>query len=143
MSAPCTCRRSSIAGVGGATADPNAVLQGTMSCSRTVPMAGTTPVASSECVEGRARASPVLDVASREIHWHSNLTMERTAAVQLATVINQPVGIPPHLSLPPFPSPALDLHHDQRPERARSVSTEISRGVQRHFHTGRWQLPYR
>jgi hypothetical protein len=32
-----------------------------------------------------------------------------------AAVISESIGIPPHLSLPPFPSPALCVCHDQQP----------------------------
>jgi hypothetical protein len=42
--------------------------------------------------------------------------MPTQRVVPAATVISELVGIPPHLSLPTFRCPALDLSHDQHPE---------------------------
>jgi hypothetical protein len=38
--------------------------------------------------------------------------------------LSEPVGIPPHLSLPPFRSAALDLPHDQQPPACGTNDTD-------------------
>ena len=61
----------------------------------------------------------------------------------MTTVRVASIGIPPHLSLPLFRSPALDLSHDQHPERACSGLTEISREFNVTFTPTVGDCPYR
>jgi hypothetical protein len=51
----------------------------------------------------------------------------RNRARAAAAVISEFIRIPPHLSLPPFSSPALDLSHDPTPRESLLGFTEISR----------------
>jgi dihydrofolate reductase len=47
------------------------------------------------------------------------------ASARAAALISESIAIAPHLSLPPFPSPALDLSHDDQTARRRSERSDV------------------
>ena len=47
------------------------------------------------------------------------------ASARAAAVISESIGIPPHLSLPPVPCPALSLSHDQQHENGETDMPDI------------------
>src|SRR5262249_26236789 len=50
------------------------------------------------------------------------------ASARAAAVIKESIEIPPHLSLPPFPSPALNLSHDnRRHSQGGAMTSNVSR----------------
>src|SRR5262245_7446266 len=70
------------------------------------------------------------------------------ASARAAAVIKESIGIPPHLSLPPFPSPALNLSHDNQPHRridgqrasSMSIGVQVRKGAAMASKTSRTMI---
>ena len=57
------------------------------------------------------------------------------ASARAAAVISESIGIPPHLSLPPFEGPALNISHDHQPPGHISSESDGPRELIRLRHT--------